>query len=57
MTQDKATALVQWLWYMVHNGQDQAQPLSYASLPANVVQIDETTIQSITFNGQTMPTT
>ena len=57
MTQDKATALVQWLWYMVHNGQDQAQPLSYASLPANVVTIDETTIQSITFNGQTMPTT
>jgi phosphate ABC transporter phosphate-binding protein len=57
MTQDKATALVQWLWYMVHNGQDQATPLAYASLPANVVTIDEATISSITFNGQTLSVT
>ena len=52
MTQDKATALVQFLWYVVHDGQDLAPGLSYAKLPSNVVQIDETTIQSITFNGQ-----
>ncbi len=57
MTQSDATALVQFLWYVVHNGQNQASALSYASLPSNVVQIDETTIQSITFNGQTLPTT
>jgi phosphate transport system substrate-binding protein len=57
MTQSDATALVQFLWYVVHNGQNQAPALSYASLPSNVVQIDETTIQSITFNGQTLPTT
>ena len=50
MTQDKATALVQFLWYVVHGGQDLAPGLSYAKLPSNVVQIDETTIQSITFN-------
>ena len=52
LTQSDATALVQWLWYMVHGGQDQAASLSYASLPANVVSIDETTIKSITFNSQ-----
>ena len=52
LTQNDATALVQWLWYMVHGGQDQAASLSYASLPANVVTIDEATIRSITFNGQ-----
>jgi len=52
LTQNDATALVQWLWYMVHSGQDQSATLSYASLPANVVTIDETTIRSITFNGQ-----
>jgi phosphate transport system substrate-binding protein len=52
LTQNDATALVQWLWYMVHDGQDQSATLSYASLPANVVTIDETTIRSITFNGQ-----
>ena len=57
MTQTDATALVQFLWYVVHNGQNSAPALSYASLPSNVVQIDETTIQSITFNGQTLPTT
>jgi phosphate ABC transporter phosphate-binding protein len=56
MTQAKATALAQFLWYVVHDGQDFAPGLSYAKLPSNVVQIDETTIQSITFNGQTLQT-
>jgi phosphate ABC transporter phosphate-binding protein len=56
LSQTDATALVQWLWYIVHGGQDQASALSYASLPANVVQIDETTIKSITFNGQVVYT-
>jgi len=57
ITQAESTALVQWLWYMVHDGQNQASPLSYAPLPSNVVTINEATIQSITFNGQTLPTT
>ena len=52
MTQDKATAIVQFLWYIVHDGQNLAPGQSYAQLPSNVVQIDETTIKSITFNGQ-----
>ena len=57
LTQSDATALVQFLWYVVHNGQDQAPGQYYAQLPANVVQIDETTIHSITFNGQTLSVT
>jgi phosphate transport system substrate-binding protein len=57
MTQDKATALVQFLWYIVHDGQDLAPGLAYAKLPSNVVQIDEATIKTITFNGQQLPTT
>jgi ABC-type phosphate transport system substrate-binding protein len=52
MDQNKATQLVQYLWYVVHDGQQLAPSLEYASLPTNVVQIDETTIRSITFNGQ-----
>jgi phosphate transport system substrate-binding protein len=56
MTQAKATALVQYLWYVVHDGQSLASGLEYASLPSNVVQIDEVTIQSITFNGQKLST-
>jgi phosphate ABC transporter phosphate-binding protein len=57
MTQEKATALVQFIWYIIHDGQDLAPNLQYATLPNNIVQVDETTIQSITFNGQTLPTT
>jgi phosphate transport system substrate-binding protein len=57
MNQDKATALVQFLWYVVHDGQELAPELSYAKLPANVVQIDEVTILSITYNGHTLSTT
>ncbi len=51
MTQEKANALVDWLWYMVHDGQSHASALSYAALPSNVVTINEATIRSITFNG------
>jgi phosphate transport system substrate-binding protein len=56
MTQAKATALVQFLWWVVHDGQQNAPGLEYAQLPANVVKIDEAAIQSITFNGQNLPT-
>jgi phosphate ABC transporter phosphate-binding protein len=56
MTQTKATALVQFLWWAVHDGQANAPGLAYVQLPANVVQIDEASIKSITFNGQQLPT-
>jgi phosphate ABC transporter phosphate-binding protein len=57
MTLEKATAIVQYMWYVVHGGQQLASDLHYATLPSNVVQINEATIQSITFNGQTLPFT
>ncbi len=56
MTQTKATTLVQFLWWVVHDGQTNAPALAYVQLPANVVKIDEASISSITFNGQTLPT-
>jgi phosphate ABC transporter phosphate-binding protein len=55
MDQNKATQLVKFLWYLVHDGQSLASDLEYASLPSNVVQVDEASINSITFNGQTLP--
>lgn len=55
MTLDKAKALVDFLWFAVHNGQSLSSGLDYVSLPSTVVQIDETSIQSITFNGQALP--
>ncbi|HMK95617.1 MAG TPA: phosphate ABC transporter substrate-binding protein PstS [Candidatus Limnocylindrales bacterium] len=57
MTQATATAEVQFLWWVAHDGQQLASGLDYVSLPSNVVQIDEETIQSITFNGQHLATT
>jgi ABC-type phosphate transport system substrate-binding protein len=56
MTLDKATQLVQYLWYVVHDGQQLATPLQYAALPANIVTLDEATINSITYNGQSLVT-
>ncbi len=56
MDQKKATQLVQFLWYIVHDGQSLASNLQYAPLPSNVVQVDEASLGSITFNGQTLPT-
>ncbi len=56
MTIDKATALVQYIWYVVHDGQQLAGALEYATLPSNLVTLDETTLNGITFDGQSVPT-
>jgi phosphate transport system substrate-binding protein len=55
MDMNKATQLVQFIWFLVHGAQDIAPNLQYAPLPANIVQADEATIRSITFNGQQIP--
>ena len=54
MTQARAQALVNYLWFVVHDGQLQAKTLSYVPLPSAVVQIDEATIRTITYNGATL---
>ncbi len=56
MTLDRARQIVDYVWYVVHDGQQLATGLQYASLPANLVQIDEATLRSITFNGQALIT-
>jgi len=56
MTMDKATSLVQYIWYVLHDGQHNAVPLEYATLPSNLVEVGETTLKSITFDGQSVPT-
>ncbi len=56
MTQAKAQALVDFLWWCVHDpgGQQYSAGLVYPPLPATVVTLDEQAIRSITFNGQTL---
>jgi phosphate transport system substrate-binding protein len=51
MTQAKAQELVKMLWWMIHQGQKYADPLSYSVLPAGVVTKAEAQIRSITFGG------
>ena len=47
----KVEALLKMLWWMTHDGQKYAEPLSYATLPAPVVAKAEAIIKSITFGG------
>ena len=56
MTQERAQALVSFLWWIIHDGQNAASTLQYVPLPNAVVTLDETTIHSITFNGQALTT-
>lgn len=54
MDKTKAKALVDFLWWAIHEGQSYASNLSYVPLPQVVVSVDEQTIKSITFNGETL---
>jgi phosphate transport system substrate-binding protein len=49
--QADGTLLVNFLWWVVNNAQQAGVKLGYIPLPANVVTLDDTTIQSITYNG------
>jgi phosphate transport system substrate-binding protein len=48
----KASALVDFLWWAEHAGEEQAQALLYARPAADLQKRIETEIRSITFNGQ-----
>lgn len=45
---EKGKALANLLWWTVHQGQQYAESLSYAPLPASMVSRDETQIQQLT---------
>jgi len=48
----KAEALTRFLMWAVGDGQQHAEPLHYAPLPEAVVQINDATIRSLTFQGE-----
>ena len=52
MNEATAKALVDFLWWTVHDGQNYAADLYYVPLPSSVVAHNEETIRLITFNGQ-----
>lgn len=56
MNKDKANALVQFLWWAIHDGQDYSSDLAYVPLPQSVITNAEATIRMITFNGEQLYT-
>jgi len=54
MDRARAQALVDFLWWATHEGQSYAPKLQYVPLPQAVISLNEQTIKSITFNGQTL---
>jgi len=56
MNKDKANALVQFLWWAIHDGQDYSSDLAYVPLPQSVTTNAEETIRMITFNGEQLYT-
>ncbi|MGQ9718835.1 MAG: phosphate ABC transporter substrate-binding protein PstS [Nitrososphaerales archaeon] len=49
---EKSKALLNFIWWAVHEGQDYSEDLLYAELPPEVVEICEDLLRSITYNGQ-----
>jgi len=50
-SQDRANALVDFIWWAIHDGQADAAPLNYGALPANLVAQDEGVVKSINWAG------
>ena len=51
-SEEKAQELVKLLWWMVHEGQQYAEPLSYATLSSEAVKKSETILKSVTYDGK-----
>jgi len=56
MDQAKGQALVNFLWWAIHDGQSSAPALFYATLPSSLVTKAEEKIKSITYNGTALYT-
>lgn len=50
-SKEKAQALLDLLWWMIHDGQSLAEPLQYAPLPKEVVKKAENILKSVEYNG------
>jgi len=48
----KARALLEFVWWAVHGGEQYCKDLAYAPLPRRVVQLEEERLKSITVDGK-----
>jgi phosphate transport system substrate-binding protein len=49
-----AEELVRLLWWMIHEGQEFAEPLDYAPLPAEAVRKAEAALMTVTYDGRSI---
>ena len=56
MTQARAKALVDFVWWAVHDGQTYSAALVYVPLPVSIQGLNERGLQNMTYNGQTLHT-
>ncbi|MDE2590256.1 MAG: phosphate ABC transporter substrate-binding protein PstS [Patescibacteria group bacterium] len=54
-TQDKSQEVINFLSWIIHDGQKFASPLLYVPLPDSIVKADEQGIAQIQFGGSTIP--
>ena len=52
----KGKAIAQFIWWAIHDGQKFGPPLHYATLPAEVVKMEEATLKGLTAKGQPLLT-
>ena len=50
-SQDRANALVDFLWWAIHDGQADAAPLNYGSIPSSLLAQDEAAVRSLSWAG------
>ncbi len=51
-TEGKAKEVINMVWWMIHEGQQYCEPLSYATLPPDAVKKAEAILKSITFGDK-----
>lgn len=51
-TQEQAQALIDLIWWTIHEGQKYADPLNYAPLPDAAVKAAEANIKSVVYNNK-----
>ena len=56
MTRARAKALVDFVWWAVHDGQTYSAALVYVPLPVSIQGLNERGLQNMTYNGQTLHT-
>ena len=50
-TQARANELVDFIWWVIHDGQADSAALDYGALPANLLAQDEAALKSINWAG------